>query len=139
MRKLFAGLCLGVGVSLSAAPLLADEAWDSNFGPVIWEADFGDTAVLMLEDTESGRIVRLYVDGLAADVMGGRGAYQGIWIASAGDEACTVQVVGPDGFKSNQWGQFVITFVGEDFPSDWAGVYGTCLETPTNAVTAVAR
>lgn len=125
----------------AASPSVADESWTSNFGPVLWESDSGEIAILRLDDINNGHTVRLYVPGLAADVMGGRGAYWGYWIADGGDNAdmCSAQMTGPDGFKSSYWGQFTITFVSPDFPSDWAGVFGACFEEQTVAVTAVAQ
>ncbi|WP_417587503.1 hypothetical protein [Pararhodobacter oceanensis] len=138
MRATLAGLSLGLIAGFGAGPLIADEVWDSTFGPVAWEATMGEVAVLRLDVPESGEVVRMYVEGLGADVMGGRGAYRGVWISDQGDRACAVQVIGPDGAKSAYWGQFSISFVAPEFPSDWAGVFGNCLDRPETPVAALA-
>ncbi|MCB1361890.1 MAG: hypothetical protein H6899_08605 [Rhodobacter sp.] len=125
-------------LALCATPALADEVWTTPMGPVAWETDLGANAVLRL-DQPDGRVVRLIVPGLATDVMGGRGSYTGVWVSSRGDEACATEMVDPLGGKSPYWGTFTLTFVHDAFPSDWAGVYGSCLDTPDRPVAGVAQ
>jgi len=127
-------------LTLGTAPALADEVWTSNVGPVMWETDLGETAVLRLDVAGTGALVRMFVPGLATDMMGGRGAYTGVWVASDADEECVVEMVDPvSARKSRYWGTFTITFVNEGFPSDWAGVYGNCLQTPAEPIQAHAQ
>lgn len=133
---------LAAAFCLTAAPALADEAWDTGFGRLIWETDIGDTAVLLLDDQGRDRSVRMFVPGLPAHVMGGRGYYEGIWIASQKDGAqgpgCGLAMIDPMGGASTEWGTFQITFVNEEFPSDFAGSFGDCLEPRVNPLSAVA-
>lgn len=131
---LFAG-----AIALMTSPVLADEAWQTQMGPAAWESDFGETAVIRIDDAVNARVVRLYMQGLAADVSGGRGVYRGVWIADRGDFDCATQMVGPDGQKSWHWGLFTVTFVNDQFPSDWAGVMGDCVDAPTYPISAVAQ
>ena len=132
-------LFLALAASLLAAPALADEVWSSALGPFAWETDIDQTAVLRLDEVATGGIVRFLVPGLPLDVNGGRGAYSGLWIANGGDARCLADVVDPvSGAKSPYWGTFNITFVGTGFPSDWAGVWGSCLDAPVEAISAVA-
>lgn len=121
-------LCLALAATLLAAPALADEAWVSNYGPVIWETDIGDTAVFLLDESAQGRgRTRLLVPGLVLDMGGPRGAYSGVWIADAGETPCASEMIDPvAGTKTPHWGTFVITFVGTEFPFEWAGVWGAC-------------
>lgn len=139
MRAPILATVLGAALSIVSAPVFADEVWQTAYGMIAWEADSGDTAILRLDDLENGRTVRLYVPGLAADVMGGRGAYTGVWIADQGADTCVTQMTGPDGYKSDQWGTFTITFVGTEFPSDWAGVFGACLDSQDLPISGVAQ
>ena len=127
---------------LAGTAAQADEMWQSTYGPVIWETDMGETAVLLLQDETRDRTVRLFVEGLAAEVAGPRGHYRGVWIASqkSGDVGpCATAMVDPMGGTSTDWGTFQVTFVSPFFPSDWAGSFGQCLDTPLDPVSAVAQ
>ncbi|MCB1407194.1 MAG: hypothetical protein KDK01_13310 [Rhodobacteraceae bacterium] len=135
-RSLFAATLMGLtGLATTS---LADEVWSTAYGEVAWMDSTEGTAILYLDDTENGRTVHIYVPGLQDDMMGGRGAYRGVWISDGGDDECITQMTGPDGYKSTYWGQFTLTFVTGDFPSDWAGVFGACLDLPTVPVSGVA-
>lgn len=127
---------------LTAVPALADEVWQSDFGRVIWEVDRGDTAVFLLDDEGNNRTVRLFVEGLVPHMLGGRGYYEGVWIASQKDGSvtpgCSVAMVDPLGGPSTEWGTFQLTFVSEAFPSDFAGSFGDCLAPRTIPFSAVA-
>lgn len=133
-------LCLALAASMLAAPALADEAWVSNYGPVIWETDIGENAVFLLDETAQGHgRTRLVVPGLVLYVNGPRGAYSGVWIADSGEAPCTTEMIDPvTGAKSPHWGTFMITFVGTEFPYDWAGVWGACHFQPWDPISAEA-
>jgi len=123
---------------LAAAPALADEAWTSGYGPIIWEADIGETAVLRLDETGSGSVIHFLVPGLARDVSGGRGTYQGLWIASQGEVPCLTDMVDPlTGAKSPYWGSFTLTFLRTEYPSDWAGAFGNCFDAQTDPLVGI--
>lgn len=141
MRKTPLILAALLAAPIVATPALADEGWESNLGYIIWEDTQGADAVLRVFTGEgtSGPEFRMVVPGLGGDVMGGRGAYRGVWVASTGDERCLTEMLDPvTGSKTRYWGSFVLTFLGDGFPSDWAGVYGTCLNAPADAITAHA-
>lgn len=137
MHRSILACVIGSAVTLIAAPTLADEAWSTAYGDIAWMDGSEGTAILHLADTANGRRVHVYVPGLEDDMMGGRGAYHGVWIADRGDDACITQMTGPDGYKSTHWGQFTLTFVADAFPSDWAGVFGNCLDTPMMPISGV--
>ena len=132
-------LTLALGALMAAAPALADEVWDSNMGEIAWLETRGADAYLGVVDPGGSVMVHMMVPGLGADMMGGRGAYTGIWVAGEGDVACVTDMVAPDGSKSPYWGSFTLTFVNEDFPSDFAGAYGDCLDAPSMPLQAHAR
>jgi len=125
MRTTFIATALASVVMLSTAPAMADETWITDMGIVAWDDTLGETAVLVL-NANNGLTLRAYVPGLGRDMMGGRGTYHGYWLSTGGDERCDVMMTAPDGEKSNYWGTFTMSFVREDFPSDWAGTSGSC-------------
>lgn len=129
-------LFLALAASLTAAPALADEAWTTNYGPMIWETDIGDTAVFLLDELAQGHgLTRFLVPGLVLDMNGPRGAYTGIWIADSGESPCAADMIDPvTGAKSPHWGTFQITFVGTAFPFEWAGVLGACQFQPWDPI-----
>jgi hypothetical protein len=134
--RLAGALALGL---FSTGTALADEAWDTQLGRVYWESDMGDMAILRIDNAGGGVAARIYLPGLAGDMMGGRGSYHGYWIAAPDDDGgCGAQLIGPDGFKSDQWGQTVLTFVHDDFPSDWAGTYTECFDSAAVPISGVA-
>lgn len=135
MKKWFAGIVSVM--AMAAAPVLADEMWDTSMGRMIWETDIGETAVLLLNGPE-GQVLRAFVPGLARDVAGGRGLYRGYWTASGGEEPCEAQLIDPMGSKTYYWGTFTMTFVADAFPSDWAGVSGSCFYPQETAISGVA-
>ncbi|WP_068305054.1 hypothetical protein [Pararhodobacter sp. CCB-MM2] len=124
---------------VAATPALADEVWDTNMGEIAWLETRGPDAYLGVVDPDGTTSVHLMVPGLGADMMGGRGTYTGVWVAGEGDVACVTDMVAPDGSKSSYWGSFTITFVNDDFPSDFAGAYGDCLDLPSMPLQAHAR
>ncbi|MFN4099843.1 MAG: hypothetical protein ACK4GT_08705 [Pararhodobacter sp.] len=123
----------------ATTPALADEAWDTIYGPLQWETDIGDIAVLNLfgEDVPSPAFMRFFVNGLAADVSGGRGLYHGYWTATGGDIGCSAQLIDDLGTKTPYWGRFSIQFVNSDFPSSWTGLMGDCFDDPEAIVSGV--
>ena len=134
MRRL--SLALAAPAVLLALPAQADELWSSTHGMIAWETDLGETAVLRLDDQGAGRVVRMLLPGLAADMTGGRGAYLGLWIADSGDRPCLTEMVDPvSGIKTPHWGTVTLTFLQPHFPSDWAGVYGHCLSIAAEPLT----
>lgn len=125
-------VALSLALAALSSPAFADEMWSSSYGPVIWETDLGTTAVLLLQDTDSGVGIRLLVPGLAADMSGGRGTYTGVWVSTEGEQPCVSEMVDPvGGYTSPYWGTFTLTFVHDSFPSDWAGAFGACLDLRT--------
>lgn len=140
MRR--AALISALGLTLAAGPLRADEAWDTTLGRIYWDISLGDTAILRLDAPDGSAALRLYLPGLAADMLGDRGTYAGVWFA-AGDTfpllpECDYHLVAPDGTWASSWGTLTLTFVRPEAPSDWAGTYGPCFEEQTEPLSGVA-
>jgi hypothetical protein len=126
-----------IAATLAAPAALADEAWMTQFGPMQWEDSRESMAILNLFGPEVANPAqfRVFLPRLADDVNGGRGVYVGFWTSNAGDAPCPVDLLDPMGTKTRHWGQFTLNFVGDDFPSDWAGLYGDCFDAPSYRVT----
>lgn len=128
------GFLAVAALGLGASPVMADEAWNTSLGTVAWMDNIGDMAMLGTEDGST----RIFLPGLAGDVMGGRGAYDGYWTADGAADDCGMQMIDPAGHKARAWGRVVITFVNPGFPSDWAGVYGHCFDEPSLPISGTA-
>jgi len=130
---------LGLAVLAATTPALADEVWDTLYGPLQWETDVGDIAVLNLfgDYVPSPDFLRFFVPGLVADVAGGRGLYHGYWTATGGDIECPAQLIDAMGTKTPYWGRFTLQFVSSEFPSSWTGLLGDCFDDPQVIVSGV--
>ncbi len=129
-------IALAICVSLGA-PALADEAWMTPFGPLQWEESRGSMAILNLfgDDVPDPGNFRVFLPGLADDTDGARGSYTGFWTSTTGEAPCATDLIDPMGTKTRFWGQFTLIFVGDAFPSDWAGLFGDCFDAPTYRIT----
>jgi len=140
LRTVF-GVALGAALATTAlaTSALSDEAWLTQFGPLQWEDSRGSMAILNLFGDAAARpnTYRIFLPLLADDVDGPRGTYTGYWTAAAGEVPCTLDMIDPMGTKTRHWGQFTLTFVGDSFPSDWAGLYGDCFDAPSYRLTGV--
>lgn len=128
-------LCLA---ALIPAPAIADEMWSSPYGYIAWEDNREDIAVfrLMGEDGLTPGTMRLFLPGLPADTMGGRGVYFGYWTDPNADNPCAFDVVDAMGNKSASWGRLTAIFLDAEFPSSWAGLTGYCFDEPTMPINA---
>jgi hypothetical protein len=137
MRRVTLTLTAAALLSMPLTPALADEAWMTQFGPMQWEETRGSMAILNMfgAGVDNPAQFRVFLPRLADDVNGGRGAYLGFWTSDRGDSPCAVELVDPMGTKTRHWGQFTLNFVGDAFPSDWAGLYGDCFDAPLYRLT----
>lgn len=140
MRRTVLTLSAAALFALPVAPVLADEAWMTQFGPMQWEETLGSMAVLNLfgPEVDSPAQFRVFLPRLGDDTNGVRDAYVGFWTSTGGDSPCHVDLLDPMGTKTRHWGQFSLIFVGEVFPYDWAGFYGDCFDAPSYRVTGTA-
>jgi hypothetical protein len=118
-------------LAAGAAPALADEVWSTPFGDMQWEITLRDMAVFNLYgDGVAPSEMRLFLPGLQADVMGGRGHYSGFWTAESGEPACSAALTDPMGTTTYDWGRVELTFDSPEFPSSWTARFGTCFGEP---------
>ncbi len=122
--------CAAAAAALGQAS--ADEAWSSTFGEVYWETTIeNNTAVFSYFVSENGEIGgRIYLPGMAEDMMGGRGTYEGYWVEYDGGATCQAQLVDPLGTQTDSWGRIVLTFESQQFPSAWRAVWNNCFAEP---------
>lgn len=122
-----------------AAPVIADEAWSSEIGDIIYERDLeSGEAVLSYPFGEGDARGFAYVEGLAGKYEG-RGAFTGVWIESdiTEGEACNVSIADPEtGEARNNWGRLDIVFTEPDFPGGFVAMRGDCFEEPGSYLVA---
>lgn len=139
MRRLIFTLALFAGATF-AAPVSADETWNSPSGLIIWERDIGNTSVFTFTTPVGTGVVttRIFINGLPATMNGGRGVYTGYWVDDSGRRLCEADLVDLSGARASAWGRFHIAFANRQFPSDWRGVWGQCFDEPTYQLDAVS-
>ena len=106
-----------------ASKSVADEAWTTMSGDVIYLADHGDTAIL--QQFDHGDEVRFYFPGLGGN-FNERSVHQGFWVSETG--GCGATMMGPDGFSGRLWGPATIVFHEPAFPSGWTVLNGLCFD-----------
>jgi hypothetical protein len=121
-------------VALAGAPALADEAWMSNLGPVIYEAEVGEYVVFLNYD---GAIAhRSFIRGLAGN-YDHRGNFTGYWTepddATSSTPVCDVAIVDENGMATHHWGRLEINFLSPSFPSEWDARTGNCFDAPSRS------
>ena len=103
----------------------ADEVWMSEGRTIQWLDSRGRTAIFKMQNT-GGNNVYFYIAGLASDVSGSRGSYNGYWVTrDNGLRQCSTPRRGA-GRSSYNWGNFAINFIGNSFPYSWTASYGQC-------------
>jgi hypothetical protein len=130
MRKLITTTALMAVFVVS--PSFADEVWSSDAGPVIYETDVGDYAILTMQTSKNGSY-RIYVRGLAGNYDNRVGQFTGYWIATDPDipsPECDVTIVTIDGQTTNLWGRVNMTFDSPSFPTGFSAQIGNCYDEP---------
>jgi hypothetical protein len=137
MRRLLALAAVAVTTCFGSTAA-ADEAWSApEVGTIIWESDVGETSVFTYE-TPSGRTVRLYVEGLNANIENRR-SMSGYWIMEGdgqGEGLCGAMLTAPDGHVSSSWGRMTMRWQRRTFPSGWTAQLSDCFAGPTTSLRA---
>jgi hypothetical protein len=127
MRRLLAVFAMASALTM-APPASADEMWTSpGVGAIIWETDIGQTSVFSYQ-TESGATVKMYIDGLNANIENRR-VMTGYWMIPGDgpeDALCSAQITAPDGATSMTWGHFTMRWQRRAFPSGWTAQFTDC-------------
>ncbi len=130
-------LWLAVFGTLPAA-VLADEAWTSNVGNIVWEEDVNNTAIFLYKtpSTTEGK-TRLFIRNLVPDTAGRRGTYSGYWTDDSKGELCEAYLTDPKGTETRRWGRMIITFEkAADGLWNFTASVGDCFDEPSRKITA---
>ncbi len=133
MRRM---LILGV-ISLSTSVQAEVPRWQSNYGDVIYEADFGEIAVLSFSGPHPSHRVHMYIEGLGSN-HDKRDVFSGYWIAPAQSD-CPTKMSGEDGLTSNTWGSVEITFDNASSPSSFIARLENCFGKGMEAMRAITQ
>lgn len=121
-------------LTVCAAPALADEAWVSNLGPVIYEDEINEYATFLHYDGAVAH--RSFIRGLAGN-FDNRGHFTGYWTeqenAGSRTPTCDVAIADENGNITHHWGRVEIDFLQPGFPGEWNARIGNCFEAPARA------
>lgn len=130
MKKFYVAAALMIG---AAMPAIADEAWSTEIGEVIYDHETDQGHAVLTYPIEGSEVRGIaYVDDLAGQYEG-RTAYTGVWIEpdDSGSETCAYAITDPEtGEPRRTWGQFEMVFTEPDYPSGWVIKRGYCFEAP---------
>ncbi|MEQ8557780.1 MAG: hypothetical protein RIB03_05640 [Henriciella sp.] len=131
MNRLIAAMGLGL---ILAGAAVADEAWDTEIGEVIYDHDTDEGHAVLTYPIEGSDVRGIgYIEGLAGQTTG-RQAYAGLWVEpdGTGSERCPYAIADPEtGEPRWTWGQIEMVFVQPDFPASWVIQRGYCFEDPS--------
>ncbi len=115
--------------------------WQSQLGDVAYTSESGPSGVLEYPVPFGDNLGYLYINGLAGE-FGGPGPLKGYWSepdVSHDDEddttlICPFAIIDDHGRTTRNWGQLVIAFTGDDFPTDFVLMRARCFEEPDEVI-----
>lgn len=114
----------GLAVVLAfAGQAVADEAWESNVGRVVYADEIGPTAVFAYGSSEDPGVI--YLLGLSK-VYQNRGIYDGYWAKNKSKVECSTERPGIFGKMTRYWGRIQVKFLDKNFPSRWEAIWSYC-------------
>jgi hypothetical protein len=119
---------LAAVIALLAMPTLADEVWDSDMGPIVYESEEGDAAIFSFTNVDAYSAT-LIIPGLAGN-FSNRSTHDAYWIGQGSGE-CDAFMSRNGVPASSQWGRAQLVFDKPAFPTSVTVVLGFCEETPT--------
>lgn len=129
LKKL--ALCL----ALVAAPLAADEAWDSDMGLIVYEAEENGAAIFSFVNVDAYPAT-LVIPGLAGN-YNNRGVHDAYWVGTGAGE-CPAFLAAPGYEATANWGRALISFDRPAFPTSFTLTLGDCFGPLTYAIRAEA-
>ena len=115
--------------------------WQSPLGKVAYTSESGPSGILEYPVPFGDNVGYLYINGLAGE-FGGPGPLKGYWSepdVSHDDEddttlICPFAIIDDHGRTTRNWGQLVIAFTGDDFPTDFVLMRARCFEEPNEVI-----
>jgi hypothetical protein len=115
--------------------------WKSPLGKFTYTSESGPSGVLEYPVPFGDNLGYLYVNGLAGE-FGGPGPLKGYWSepdVSHDDEddttlICPFAIIDDHGRTTRNWGQLIIAFTGDDFPTDFVLMRARCFEKPDEVI-----
>ena len=129
-------LHLAVAFVLFAAPSMADEVWDSDMGPIVYEAEEGNAAILSFTNVDAYP-ANLIIPGLAGNYSN-RSTHEAFWIGQGAGE-CDAFMSRTGQPESSQWGRAQLVFDKPAYPTSVTIILGFCLEEPNIVIRGEIR
>ena len=115
--------------------------WQSPLGKFTYTSESGPSGILEYPVPFGDNLGYLYINGLAGE-FGGPGPLKGYWSepdVSHDDEddvtlICPFAIIDDHGRTTRNWGQLIIAFTGDDFPTDFVLMRARCFEEPDEVI-----
>lgn len=115
--------------------------WQTVLGPVVYVAEYGQTAVLEYALPFGDNIGRIYLDGLGGE-FGGPGPVEGYWsepdVSHDDDDdqtlICPFAIIDDHGRTTRNWGRIRFMLPGEEMPGDIVLLRGRCFQEPAEII-----
>jgi len=115
--------------------------WQSPLGKVAYTSESGPSGVLEYPVPFGDNLGYLYINGLAGE-FGGPGPLKGYWsepdVSHDDDDdttlICPFAIIDDHGRTTRNWGQLVIAFTGDDFPTDFVLLRARCFGEPDEVI-----
>ncbi|MEP2717651.1 hypothetical protein [Pseudophaeobacter sp.] len=118
---------LAAAIAFLGPHVMADEVWDSDMGPIIYQAEEGGAAIFSFTNVDAYPAT-LIIPGLAGN-YDNRSSHDAFWIGQ-GSGDCDAFMSRHNVQESSQWGHAKVIFDKPSFPTSMTVVLGFCLEQP---------
>lgn len=92
---------------LSATPAFAQQSWQSESGEITYLQEIGTISHWRLV-TPDRQTYDLYLQGAGSKPQ--QGFYQGYWLDKENAEGCRAEMIGAEGWSSQNWGEVAFDF-----------------------------
>jgi hypothetical protein len=122
--------------ALFATASLADEVWDSDMGPIVYEAEEAGAAIFSFTNVDSYP-AKLIIPRLAGN-YDDRSTHEAFWIGQGAGE-CDAFMSRAGQPKSSQWGRAQIVFDQPAYPTSLTVILGFCTDEPNIVIRGEIR
>lgn len=124
---------IAICLTILAAPVAADETWNSDMGRIVYETEENGAAIFSFMNVDAYPAI-VVIPGLAGNYSN-RSVHNAYWVGQ-GAGYCPAFLAAPGGEPSSNWGQAVISFDGPAFPTSFTLTLGDCFGPLTYAIRA---